>query len=165
MFFWRYIESTRALMYNDEHLLCPVCPVILPPQGGAGAEECFVFWKDFHLSFFKCTCCCETEEVGGGSQAAVGEELHRSVRLPPALAWAGPTLLPEVLWTKCTEMLRTVFLSGVQSGFFLNMAGTQLLQHFDSINVFSFLLNAMESLYGAQREVCYICSILACWQS
>lgn len=53
--------------------------------------------------------------VGGGSLGAVGEEPAFSTMLPVEHAWAGSTLLTEILCTKCTERWRTLFHSDVQS--------------------------------------------------
>lgn len=78
--------------------------IIPPPGGEAEAEHFFVFWRHFHLFFFESTCCCETGVVRGGSLAVVGEELAFSAMLPVGHAWAGSTLLTEILCTKCTEL-------------------------------------------------------------
>lgn len=91
-FFWCCIESTWALTYHDKQLSCLVCNIILPPGEEAGAEH-FVFWRHFHLLFFKSTCCCETGVVRGGSLAAVGETLGFSAMLPVGSVWEGSTLL------------------------------------------------------------------------
>lgn len=106
-FFWCCIESTRALTYYENQLSCIVCTIILPPGGEEGAEH-FVFWRRFHLLFFKSMCCCETEAVRGGSLAAVGEQLPFSAMLPVRHAWAGSTLLTEILCTQCSERWRTL---------------------------------------------------------
>jgi len=130
--------------------------------GRSKGRRIFCFLKTFSF-VFKYMCCSETEEVRGGSQAAAGEELHRSERLPTGRAWEGSTLLTEVLCTETesTAMSKPVFLSDVQSGLF-DISWTQLFEHVDYISVFSFHLDAMESLYVSQRGVCYTCSMLAC---